>query len=64
MMTGNDKKYLKKKKTKETYYNAMCPAVVATSDCPKTFLSSSVPLQVQERKHNMKDNSKTVDERC
>lgn len=44
----------------ETYYNAMCPTVVATSNCPKTFLSSSVPLQVS-REQIMKNNSNKLD---
>lgn len=33
-----------------TYYNAMCPTVVAASDCPEPFLPCSIPLHVSEEK--------------
>ena len=37
----------KTRKEKVAHYYAMSPTVVAASDCPKSFLSSSVPLYIE-----------------
>ena len=40
-----------------THYNAMCPTVVAASDCPKSFLTCSVPLHIPEKDINWQERN-------
>lgn len=36
-----------------THYDTMSPTVVATGDSPKSFLSSSVPLQIKHKANSL-----------